>query len=105
MLESIVDRLKKSSGWLHALSGRIWARAIRTSCFDGILSSLLRETVSIGCGDFSFLIRFPLVEKAQQLLWHKLQVWGYSDLTTTSGKIRCQRHLYHVLCTLDFQTK
>jgi hypothetical protein len=64
MLESIVDRLKKSSGWLHALSGRIWARAIRTSCFDGILSSLLR----FGCGDFSFLIRFPLVEKAQQLL-------------------------------------
>ena len=105
MLESIIDRLKKSSGWLHALSGRIWARAIRTSCFDGILSSLLRETVSIGCGDFSFLIRFPLVEKAQQLLLHKLHAWGFSDLTATSGKIRCQRHLYSALCTLVFQIR
>ena len=29
-----------------------------------------------------------------------------SDLTTRAGgKIRCQRHLYHVLCTLDFQFK
>ena len=29
-----------------------------------------------------------------------------SDLTTgAGGKIRCQRHLYHVLCTLDFQFK
>jgi hypothetical protein len=61
--------------------------------------------VSIDCGDYSFLIRFPLVEKAQQLLLHKLHAWGFSDLTTTGGKIRCQRHLYHVLCTLDFQIK
>ena len=95
--------LRRTDSQLHGLQSQ--PRAIKTSCFDGILSSLLRETVSIGCGDFSFLIRFPLVEKAQQLLLHKLHAWGFSDLTATSGKIRCQRHLYSALCTLVFQIR
>ena len=80
-------------------------KATETAYFDGFLFGSLRKTVSIDYGDFSVLISFPLVEKAQQLLLHKLHALGFSDLTTTSGKIRCQRHLYSALCTLVFQIR
>ena len=79
--------------------------ATKTSCVDGFLFGPLRKTVSIDCGDFSFLCQFPSLEKAQQLLLHNLHAWGFSDLTTTGGKIRCQRHLYSALCTLVFQIR
>jgi len=50
----------------HPSSGS-QSRATKPACFDGIRFSLLRKTLSIDCGDFSFLFWCPLVEKAQQI--------------------------------------
>ena len=53
---------------------------------------------------FHFCFGAPWLKEPSRLLLHKLQL-RVSDLTTTGGKSRCQRHLYHVLCTLDFRIK
>ena len=62
-------------------------------------ASLERQWALI-VGTFHFWLGSPWLKKPQKLLLHKLHAWGFSNLTTTVGKFRCQRHLCHVLCTL-----
>ena len=40
--------------------------ATETAYFEGVLFSLLRQRLSIECGDFSFSVWCPLVEADQQ---------------------------------------
>ena len=49
------------------LSSGVYSRATEKACFDGVLFTVLRKRLSIVCGDFSFLLWCPLVEKAQQI--------------------------------------
>ena len=48
------------------LSSGLDSRATEAACFDGFLFGFLRKRLSIDCGDFSFLLWCPLLEKAQQ---------------------------------------
>ena len=56
-------------------------------------------------GTFHFGLGSPWLKKPSSCCCTDSMLGVFSDLTTTGGKVRCQRHLYHVLCTLDFQIK
>ena len=87
------------------LSSGTHSRATEAACFDGFLFGLLRRRLSIDCRNFFIFVLVPLGWKGPADCCCTNSMLEVSDLTTTGGKIGCQRHLYHVLCTLDSQNK